>query len=56
MNRAADAFELAFKREQQKAAVIRALAAWETWIILSSIVYFGTHFGIWAKLGFRVLG
>lgn len=55
MNEAAEAIERVIKREQQKAAVVRALAAWETWIVMASIMYIGAHFGLWAKLGFRVI-
>lgn len=39
MNEAADAIERVLKREQQKDAVVRALAAWETWIIMATLAY-----------------
>ncbi len=56
MNQVAAALELAYKREQQKAAVVRALAAWETWIVMGSLAYVAAHMAKWAAAGFRVVG
>lgn len=56
MNEAAAAMERDIKREHQKATVVRALAAWETWIVMGSLAYFAWHFLPWARAGFPVVG
>ncbi len=39
VNEAADAYERAIRRAHSKAAVVRALSLWETWIIMGSVAY-----------------
>ena len=41
--------------ERRKAAVVRALACWETWIVLSSLSYLVVRFDPWAQAGFPVV-
>ena len=48
--------ERAVDYERRKAAVIRALACWETSIILSSLSYLVVRFYPWAQSGFQVVG
>lgn len=35
----ADAMESAIKYERSRAAIVRALACWETWILLATVGY-----------------
>ena len=50
----AEAVERAIRSAHRKAAIVRALALWETWIILASLLYLLGHFGVWARRGFQV--
>jgi hypothetical protein len=56
MNRAADALEAAVQAARLRAAVVRALALWETWIIAGSVLYLAARFAPWALAGFPVAG
>lgn len=51
-----DAAERAIRTAKLKAAVVRALALWETWIVMASLAYLVAHLSFWAALGFRVVG
>ena len=48
------AAELTIKAAQIRAGVVRALALWETWIIVASIAYLAIRFVPWARAGFPV--
>lgn len=56
MQRAADAYEFAVRVAHTRAAVVRALALWETWIVIASVLYIAGHFAYWETLAFRVIG
>ena len=56
MNRAADAYEQAVQAARLRAEVVRALALWETWIVLGSLAYLAARFAPWAMAGFPVAG
>lgn len=55
-SRACEEMEGAIRRAHQKAAVVRALALWETWIIIASLSYLAAHFLPWIARGFPVGG
>jgi len=56
MNRAADAYEQAVQAAQRRAAVVAALALWETWIVAASSIYLLARFVPWVWSGFPVVG
>jgi L-fucose isomerase-like protein len=55
-SRAADEAERTVAYERRKAAVVRALALWETWIVMASLGYLVCRFWPWAQAGFPVVG
>ena len=56
MNTAALAYERAVRHARVRAAVVRALATWEVWIIFGSSFYFAVHFAAWREMAYRVVG
>lgn len=56
VNTAGAAFEFAVRMTHAKHAITRALALWETWIVVGSIAYLITSFLPWAQNGFPVVG
>lgn len=54
MNEASKAMEQAIRRAHIKAEVVRALAFWETWVVIASLIYLLTHVVPWAWRGFPV--
>jgi hypothetical protein len=51
-----EAFENAVEREHLRAAVGRALATWEAWVVALTALYLAPRLAVWAMHGFAVLG